>query len=504
MIRPETSGDTQEKAAVMFDAAIAHYNGGRPREALRLLDVLARLHPEVKEVHINRGASSVNLLQYGSALASFEMALRLDPEDMEAWNWRGVALQMLGRTGEARACYERVIAADPRHCEAIYNMATLFQGDEALEPAIAHYHRALALQPNAPMSWSNLAGTLQRAGRVEEAIKSYDRALTLAGSSSALQAELRWNKAQCLLLDGRFSEGWPLYESRMDREPVVVEFPQRHSRAIWTGSENLAEKTLLVHAEQGYGDVIQFCRYLPMLAKRGANVIFSVPRPLMRLLGPLPGIQFVDQTLPLLRSDYHMLLLSAPLAFGTGNESIPAAQSYLAADADRQARWAARIGTQGFKIAIAWQGNPSSPCDKGRSIPLYHFASLLQGPGVRLISLQKGAGSEQLRTLSGALVENFADLDVGPDALLDTAAIMAHVDLVVTSDTVTAHLAGALGRPVWTALQFAPEWRWQLERTDSPWYPSMRLFRQGPDRQWDGVFQAMAREIDRACGRQSA
>ncbi|HEY8288835.1 MAG TPA: glycosyltransferase family 9 protein, partial [Acetobacteraceae bacterium] len=244
------------------------------------------------------------------------------------------------------------------------------------------------------------------------------------------------------------------------------------------------------HSEQGLGDIIQFVRYLPAIQGR---VLFEAPPRLIRLLSSSPGMPpLLSADAPLPRFDVVAPLLSLPVRM----RAQPLAPPYLFADPDRVATWRDRIGMPGLRIGIAWQGFSGRHEDKGRSIPLSHFAALAAIPGVRLISLQKGEGEDQIGAKAFA-VETLPGLDEGSDAFIDTAAVMAVVDLVVTSDTSIAHLAGALGRPVWVALRKVPDWRWMLERSDSPWYPSMRLFRQTRDGDWTEIFQAMADRLTR-------
>jgi hypothetical protein len=257
---------------------------------------------------------------------------------------------------------------------------------------------------------------------------------------------------------------------------------------------------LLLHAEQGLGDILQFCRYAPLLAERGAEVVLEVPRTLVRLLGGLSGkVTLVARGDPLPDFDLHCPLMSVPGRLATTVEMIPAPVPYVAADAVRAAHWTARLPADGLRIGIGWQGNPAGTVDRGRSAPLAAFAPLARVPGVRLISLQRHHGLDQLERLpDGMTVDTLGgDFDSGPDAFLDAAVVMANLDLVISTDTAIVHLAGALGRPVWVALKAVPHWTWMIDREDSPWYPSARLFRQVTDGDWRGVFDRMAAELAR-------
>jgi hypothetical protein len=295
---------------------------------------------------------------------------------------------------------------------------------------------------------------------------------------------LHLNLGIVLLLTGQFETGWEEYEWRF-RAGAARLPPCGQPR--WMG-EDLSGRTLLIRAEQGVGDTIQFCRYMPMIPARG-RIVFEVQPGLRHLLRNVAAdVVTVGDALP--PFDTWCPLLSLPHLLGMQAPVPP----YLAADADRVAVWRDRIGTHGRRIGIAWQGNPVAAAERGRSIPLREYLPLAQVPDVRLISLQKHHGLEQLATVpDGLRIETLGeDFDAGPDAFIDTAAVMQCLDMVITSDTSVAHLAGALGRPVWVGLQHVPDWRWLLEGEDCRWYPTMRLFRQPKRGDWGGVFARMA------------
>jgi hypothetical protein len=478
----------QPDSASLFERATALQNAGRHAEALPLLDLLAARHPEAAPVHRNRAVALSALNRPDAVLASLDRLAALEPGDLDLMVWKGATLQLLSRLDEARNVYESVLAVQPAHADALYNIATILQHQGKLDEAEPYYRRTLEAKPDQPLASFNLSIILQEQTRFDEAMEFLDRAIAGAGHPT-LRADMEWNKGQLLLLTGRMEEGWQVYETRM-RRSTAVRFPDKDKRPIWTGRESLDGKTLLVHAEQGMGDTIQFCRYLRLAAARGGKVIFAAPPRLLRLLEPIKQwAELADQTQPLPDADYHILLISLPLALRTSMlaEPIP----YLAAEPERVTTWRARIGDDGFKIGIFWNGHPHNPM-RNRDFPLALFAGIGRRPGVRLISLQQGAGIEQLEHLpAGMTVETFADLDAGPHGFLDTAAIMMGLDLVITSDTATAHLAGALNRTCWVALARVPEWRWQFGRADSPWYPSLRLFRQTGRGDWASVFAQM-------------
>jgi len=297
------------------------------------------------------------------------------------------------------------------------------------------------------------------------------------------------------LLIGRFGDGWADHEWRWQANNLPK--PAKIIGRPWRG-EDLRGRSIAVYSEQGLGDVIQFVRYLPLLIERGAVVSLFVPENLIRLLRPFsPPVTISASTDDRVSFDFQCALMSLPLWFRTDLSSIPNAIPYLTAENDLVARWNQKLGSHGFKIGIAWQGKPGGPIDQGRSIPLAEFAPLAKIAGVRLISLQKTHGLDQLKRLpADTNIETFGEeFDSGSDAFVDTAAVMRNLDLIITSDTSIAHLAGALGRPTWIALKQVPDWRWLLERDDSPWYPTVRLFRQQTAGDWKSVFTKIDREL---------
>jgi tetratricopeptide (TPR) repeat protein len=467
------------------------FQQGRAQEALEHVAAALRIDPAAAEAHNIQGLILQALAHHDEALASFERALALRPDFDEAWSNRGASLQHLGRAAEALESLERALALAPGRAESRFNQGVVLHALGRPEAALESFARGLAIDPRRAGAWTNHGLVLHALGRFDEARQSWDRAIAI----DPLHADAHWNKALCALLQERFEEGWPLYEWRKRR--AQWNGVRAHAVPAWQG-EDIAGKTLLVHAEQGLGDTIQFCRYGALAAVRGARVILSVQDALVPLLRQMPApVQVVGKAGEKQACDFHIALLSMPLAFGTRRQTIPAAVPYLRADPQRARAWRERIGGQGFRIGICWQGLKSRT-DMGRSFPLACLAPVAAIPGVRLISLQKNDGIEQLDHLPpGMTVETLARLDEGPGAFLDTAAVMQHLDLVIASDTAVVHLAGALGRPAWVALQHVPDWRWGLERSDTPWYPSLELFRQGSRGDWAGVFAAMAGRLRR-------
>lgn len=404
-----------------------------------------------------------------------------------------------GRAAEAVECCRRALALSPQTVQLHNNLGTMLKAAGQLEGAVESFRRALALEPNYGNARYNLANALVQLKRMDEADAEYRRALELAPDD----AEVRYNHALLRLLLGDFAQGLPGLEWRWGLPGFSrPNFPQPQ----WRG-EPLAGRTILLLGEQGLGDAIQMIRFAPLLKRAGATVLVACRPALHALLASAGG---VDRLLPYSHVaaesfDFHVPLLSLPGAFGTTLDTIPAEVPYLAAEPARIQRWQLELAeTSDFKVGIAWQGSRDYVLDVFRSIPLAAFAPLAECPGVKLFSLQKGHGHEQLVAAGQRLgiVDLGTRLDNEGHAFVDTAAAMMSLDLVITSDTAIAHLAGALGVPVWVALPLVPDWRWLLDRQDSPWYPTMRLFRQSRQGDWGDVFSRIAGELKVRVGQQ--
>ncbi|HLY46182.1 MAG TPA: tetratricopeptide repeat protein [Stellaceae bacterium] len=415
-----------------------------------------------------------------------QAALRARPGHPEALYLLAVVRQRQGHGDSALEPLDRLLKLRPDHAAAHALRGNVLKAMARFEEAVASYDRALAIRSDLADTLNNRALALQELQRFGEAMESFDWAVRLEPD----HAELRFNRAYLLLLLGRFAEGWPEYEWRRRRQGW-----NRRTSPLpeWTG-QDIAGKRVFLYAEQALGDTLQFARFVGWVKQLGAEVIFGVPPGLGALLARLDcaaAIVRPGEKLP--EFDLHAPLMSLPNILGFVPGRTPSRVPYLSADPALVAHWSRRLPGDGVRVGIAWQGNPLAP-DQGRHIPLGAFAPLSRVPGVALISLQKGAGLEQLAGLpAGMTVATLgAEFDAGPDLFLDTAAVMMKLDLVVTSDTAVAHLAGALGRPVWVALRHVPDWRWMLLLDDSPWYPSARLFRQTTAGDWDGVFARVA------------
>jgi tetratricopeptide (TPR) repeat protein len=485
--------------------------------AVEAFDKAVAQQPSFAEAYSNRGNALADLGRFVPALASYDKAVALRPEYAEAWSNRGRALMELGRMEEALQSCDTALALRSDFAAAHANRASVLIRLGRPRDALEASERAIGFARGLATAHATRAAALQDLGRAEEALASFDQAVVLnpglteaaynrarllmaserfdeaiASYTHAIDrrpdyADARWNRSLALLLLGRLEEGWPEHEWRKRKtEPVAA---RSFRQPLWLGREPIAGKRLFLHAEQGLGDTIQFCRYALLAQERGAQLVMSVQDALVPLLGQLhPAIKVIGAEQKPDAFDFHAPLHSLPLAFGTTLATVPAWPAYLKAPSERVARWASHLGSQGRKIGINWQGSTGAT-DAGRSFPLSQFLPLAQVPGVRLISLHKGAGEAQLDDLPPGMVETLGpDFDPAGAAFLDSAAVIQLCDLVITSDTALAHLAGALGVPTWLILQRIPDWRWLLGREDSPWYPNMRLFRQEIPGDWDEVF----------------
>jgi len=452
----------------------------RFEEALASYDRALTLRPEYVEALYNRGRALYELERFEEALASYDRALALRPTYAEAVNNRGVALKELKRLEEALAGYDRALMLRPNYPEALFNRGNILKELKRFDEALTSYDRAIALRPNYAEALSNRGLTLYELKRFEEALASYDRALMLRPNC----AETHFNEAFCRLLIGDFIRGWEKFEWR-GASPQARGQKRNFAQPLWDGSKEIAGKTILLHAEQGFGDTIQFCRYVPLVVERGARVLLEVQTPLHGLMRTLSGgAEIISRGDPLPDFDMHCPLPSLPLAFATRLKTIPAKVPYLAPSEAYIEKWRLHLTkSSGVRIGVCWAGNPRFRRDSDRSIGLLPLLPLLSHNWVSVFSLQKDLRegdweilqrNPQIRHL-GAEIESFED----------TAAIISLLDLVISSDTSIVHLAGALGKPVWILLQFVPDWRWLVDREDSPWYPTARLFRQKDSRAWD-------------------
>ena len=429
-----------------------------------------------------------SLKDFERALRSYTEGLRLDPENAELRNRRGVALLELGRTGEALADFERALAADPEHLDVLGNRGNaLFKLNRPAE-AIEAYDRAIARKPDNAALLTNRAIALRRLDRPHEALMSAARAIAAKPDF----ASAHFVEASVRLALGDFAAGWRGYEWRWGG--ALAGQQRKFAAPLWLGAESLAGKTILLHAEQGFGDTLQFVRYAPLLSARGARVVLEVQPQLVRLLCGMSGVERVlARKAPLPEFDFHCPLLSLPLALRTELATIPAGVPYLAPPAEAIAAWRGRLPERRPRIGLVWSGERAHDNDLNRSMRLTTLAPLFNIPDIQFVSLQHDVREHDARFLQGRpdmvqIGQTFADF-------ADTAAAVAELDAVIAVDTAVAHLAGALGKPLLLLLPFAADFRWLRGRDDSPWYPTARLFRQRQFDDWSGAVEALRQEL---------
>lgn len=527
----------------------------RPKDALASYDKAIVLKPDYAEGYYNRGLALVDLKRFGEALASYNKAITLKPDYAEAFYNRGIVLRDLGRHGDALASYDRAIALKP-HATTYYNRGSELQNLRRPEDALASYDKAIALKPDYAEAYNNRGVTLRELKRPHDSLASYDKAVglkpdyaeahnnrgnalrdlsrpaeavasydkaialkpdyavayynrgiamedlkhpedALASYHKAIAlkpdyVDAYWNQSLCFLLIGQFEQGWRQYEWRKRRnKPIAV---RSYHQPIWLGENDIAGKTLFLYWEQGFGDTIQFCRYAKLLDARGAKIIMAVQEPLHELLKQIsPTIEIIHPNESPSDFDYHCPLMSLPLAFKTTLDTIPAENHYLNADEELRAVWSARLRPKTKpRIGVVWSGSTVHQIYHNRSMALEQFLPICTG-AAHWICLQKDVSERDIDTLRQ--IEHIAFFGDELRDFSDTAALLDLMDLVITIDTSVAHLAGAMGKRVWVLLPFIADWRWLLDRSDSPWYPSARLFRQQQTGDWTGVIDQVRYEL---------
>jgi tetratricopeptide (TPR) repeat protein len=441
----------------------------------------------------NMGNAFYDLGNLAKALACYQQALHLDTSFAEAHNNLGVALFRLNKVDEALASYEQSLRLKPGYAKAYYNLGLLYIRRAQWGNAVGVLKQALRHQPDHADAYCNLGYALSEQAKLEEAAQCYQEAVRIRPDL----ADAHWGLANIWLIRGDFEHAWPQYE----RWWRLEERSLRHWDHPYWDRSPLGGRTVLLKAQGGLGDTIQFVRYTAVLKQYGATAIVECQEPLLPLLASCPGIdRLIAAGSKPPAFDAYAPIPNLPAILNASLSTLPAKIPYLSADCKLQAKWQHKLsGRSGLKVGIAWQGNLKNRRDCLRSIPLPQFAPLARIQGVSLISLQKVPGAEQLDQVANQfpVIDLGTYLDEESGAFMDTAAVMKNVDLVITADTAIAHLAGALGVPVWVALPFVPDWRWLLNREDSPWYPTMRLFRQTKPGDWEGVFTRMAEVLSK-------
>lgn len=458
-------------------AAIALHRRGQIREAEVQYRLILADSPTMAEAHNALGIALQHQGKPEEAAECFRRAVALKPDYAGAFGNLGAALTLLGRGKEAIAALERALALDPANPEAHYNLACACQAEDQWDRAVAGYHRTIALRPTHSGACNNLGILLRSLGRLDEALTAYCQALAATPDAP----NIHYNYAQTLLENGDFARGWAEHEWRF----AAGIAQDRHTDVPRWRGEPLAGRSILVWAEQGHGDSIQFCRYLPSLARLGARVVFEVQPPLERLCRSLSDITVVARGQPLPACDLQVPLMSLPRLMGDLSPALP----YLAPDAAEAKAWAETLGPRlRPRIGLVWAGSPTHKDDRNRSLPPEMLAPVTALPGADFFSFQVGPAA------SGAMAR-VTDLSPRLGDFAQTAAALCQVDLLIAVDTAVLHLAGALGRPAWALLPFAPDWRWLQHRDDSPWYPSLRLFRQERRQDWETVMARVSESL---------
>ena len=460
---------------------------GEPLEAIKSFDTAIAVDPDFAEAHGNRANILVDAGLSDEALKSFNRALALNPNSPSDLLNRGALLQDLGRHEEALADYDKALAIVPGGLNILMNKANALAMLGRYAEAEAVYEAVIKAQPKNALAVAHKGLAVKHQGRYGEARTLLEQSVALdpkdAGNALAL--------GHLLMLLGDWRKGFLLYEHRASlpqRPYTPLDFP------LWNG-EPPGDFRLVLVSEQGLGDTVQMARYAALLAGRGYPVWLLTREVLAPLMQTLPGVERVIISADELKSDSRRALwaplMSMPRLLHLTPNAVPAQEPYLLADPARVARWAEKLKGDGFKVGIVWQGATA-----GSAAPLATLVPLAEIPGVRLISLQKQPGADITQAPFAAKIERVIDEnDLSAEGLLDMAAVMANLDLIVSIDSMPAHLAGALGKPVFLALPYVPDWRWLTERADTPWYPATKLFRQGDDRQWQPVFEAIAAAI---------
>ena len=472
------------------DYAEAYSNRGiilkelnRLEEALLSYDKSIELKHSNPEAYSNRGVVLNGLGRLEEAIISYDKAIQLKPEYQEAHYNRGNLLNELNRLEEALLCYDKSIELKKENPEAYTNRGNVLNGLSRLEEALVSYDKAIEQNPENPEAHSNRGFVLNGLGRLEEALISYDKAIELRPD----YAEAYWNKSLTLLLTGDFEKGLSAYEWGWKTEKKQRGNDKLFTQPIWLGNESLANKTILLWCEQGLGDSIQFSRYAKLVKEVGARVLLEVPKTLLALLEGLEGVDMLIEegdTLP--EFDFQCPLMSLPLAFKTDLNSIPSPKPYLKSKPAKVDAWSQLLGKKSNpRIGLAWSGNTNHKNDHNRSMLLVDLIKHLPS-GFEYFSLQKEVREADKEALVSS---NIKHLGEQLKDFADTAALCELMDLVICVDTSVAHLAGSLGKATWVMLPFAPDWRWLLDRDDSPWYRNHRLFRQSKRGHWDNVFK---------------
>ena len=476
-------------AHAYINLGIAFRDQGKLDAAINFSKKAVLSEPHNPLAYNNLGALLTEQGKFNEAIEVYKKALLIQPNYAQAHNNLGVTLRELGKNEEAIRAYKKAISLQEDYAEPYNNLGAILRDLGNLEEALDACRNSILIEENYVEAYNNLGVIFRDKGNFDEAIKACEKAISLKPD----YAEAYFALSFCYFLQGDIQKGLQLYELRLKKDGFPSRIPRDH--LVWDGKLSLLDKKFFVYEEQGLGDVIQFCRYLPLLKQKGAEVTFKVKPKMHTLLKTLDeDIVFVDRDSDDKSIDFETPLMSLPYLFNTNLNTIPSMTSYLSADDDRIMAWKKHLAKDSFKVGICWQGSKAK-IDFGRSFPLTLFEDISKLPNVELISLHKGEGEKQIEDINFDLTVLGNDFDNGEDAFIDTAAVMANCDLIITSDTAIAHLAGALGCRTWVVLKKIPDWRWMLDRNDSPWYPNMKLYRQKERDNWEEVFETIKKDL---------
>ncbi len=476
---------------VRFNLGCILQRQGRLEEAMQQYQIVIDLQPDHAAACNNLGCALRLLGRLEEAVRKIRQAIQFRPDYAEAYNNLGLTLQDQGEMDGALDCYQTALALQPDSADTLYNLGRALQHQGLLETAMDQYRQVIQIRPNFADAFYNWGCALDRLGRYPEAIEKHGQAVRIHPN----YVEAHVNRAMLLLLIGDYPAAWKEYEWRRLRKDWQAANRVYPTLPRWDGGD-LPGGTILVQAEQGFGDTLQFARFLPMVKARCSRLILEAPPELASLLKTIPSVdeiapQQMDHTTKI---DCAIHLMSLGGIFGVTLDSIPWTGPYLQIQTQRMTQFQNRIPVGGIRVGIAWSGNPAHPENKDRSCDLHHFEPLAAIPSVRLFSLQKGAAADRLQEKPAGMEV----MDLGPmlHDFTDTAAAIMTLDLIISVDTALVHLAGALGRPVWTLRYHAPYWVWGLQGRHTPWYPSMRVFRQQQPGGWKELFQRLADELE--------
>jgi len=490
--------DSYDKAIeIKPDYSRAFYNRGITLAKLHLhFDALVSFDNAINlklnnaDVYLNRGIALKDLHRLVEALESFDKAIELKQDNCEAYCHRGNVLKTLGRLDESHESYNKAIEFNHDYADAYCNRGTLLQELNRFEEALSNLNKAIELKPDFSQAYYNRANVFRELMRFNEALENYDMAIQFEPDHSLSH----FNKSLALLLNGNFEKGFIEYEWRWGHD-AFKELAVKRSfiQPLWNGSQSLLNKKILLFAEQGLGDSIQFCRYAKLVSDLGANVILEVQKPLTSLINGLEGVDLLIERGQMLPDfDFQCPLMSLPKVFRTTLHSIPSSTPYLKYDKQILENWKKRLGSKSNpRIGLVWSGNQEHDNDRARSISLKELLQHLP-ISYEYVCLQKEVRQTDKEALSNSKIKHYEELLTD---FSDTAALCELMDIVITVDTSVAHLAGALGKTTWLLLPYIPDWRWLLERNDSPWYDTLRLYRQGEDRQYAPVLSKLAKDL---------